>query len=80
MEMSNAVITVIVALIMSLGTNAFIIKYVLPKIEVRIDDLEEYKATALTKVDMKEILEDNNKFMTLAFEKLMLEFELKSKS
>ncbi len=79
MEMSNAVIAVIVALLTSLGANTFIIKYVLPKIQLRIDNLEEYKATALTKDQMKDILDTNNKLMKEMFKNLVLELELKLK-
>lgn len=78
--MSNAVISTIVALLASLGANAYIIKYIIPSIHEELKELRDHRDQTLTKEGMKEILEDNNKFMTLAFEKLLLEFELKSKS
>lgn len=80
MEMSNAVIAIIVALLTSLGANTFIIKYVLPKIQLRIDELEHHKASAITKDQMRDILDTNNKLMKEMFKNLVLELELKLKS
>jgi len=66
-----------VALVLVIGGLAYVIKYVIPKIQLRIDGLEEHKATAITEIQMKEILDNNNNLMKEMFKNLVLELELK---
>jgi len=79
MELSNAIITVIVALVMSLGVNAYIVKYILPRINDRIEDLEKHKAESITESQMRQILHDEREFMREVIKSAILEVELKFK-
>jgi len=67
------------ALLLVIGGLGYVIKYVIPKIQLRIDELETHKATALTKDQMKDILDTNNKLMKEMFKNLVLELEIKLK-
>ncbi len=67
------------SLLLVVGGLGYVIKYVIPKIQLRIDELETHKATALTKDQMKDILDTNNKLMKEMFKNLVLELELKLK-
>ena len=66
-------------LLLVIGGLGYVIKYVIPKIQLRIDELETHKATALTKDQMKDILDTNNKLMKEMFKNLVLELEIKLK-
>ena len=67
------------SLLIVVGGLSYVIKYVIPKIQLRIDDLETHKTTALTKDQMTDILDNNNKLMKEMFKNLVLELELKLK-
>ena len=67
------------SLLLVVGGLGYVIKYVIPKIQLRIDELETHKAAALTKDQMTDILDTNNKLMKEMFKNLVLELELKLK-
>lgn len=60
MDLSDAVTP---ALLLLAGGLAYVIKYVLPKISIRIDELEKHKANAVTVEQVKELLRDERGFM-----------------